>query len=82
MKIIYTALFIAFSIVLSAQEPADFQNQKSKEIARHGDTHSRRNAQAEEPEKTAAVRGTFEITDGIDSGHQPEHCRQHDEQDR
>lgn len=32
MKIIYTALFIAFSIVLSAQEPADFQNQKSKEI--------------------------------------------------
>ena len=32
MKIIYTALFLAFSMVLTAQEPLDFQNQKSDEI--------------------------------------------------
>ena len=33
MKIIYTALFLAFSMVLSAQEPFDFQNQKNDEIS-------------------------------------------------
>ncbi|MGB5554124.1 MAG: T9SS type A sorting domain-containing protein [Flavobacteriaceae bacterium] len=33
MKLIYTALFMVFTLVLSSQEPQDFQNQKNDEIA-------------------------------------------------
>ncbi|WP_273568266.1 T9SS type A sorting domain-containing protein [Maribacter halichondriae] len=33
MRIIYTALFMVFSFALSAQEPMDFQNQRSDEIS-------------------------------------------------
>lgn len=32
MKIIYTALFMVFTITITAQEPLNFQNQKSDEI--------------------------------------------------
>ncbi len=33
MRIIYTTLFMVFSLMLSAQEPSDFQNQKTEDNA-------------------------------------------------
>jgi hypothetical protein len=56
------------------------EDEKGEQVRRHGDAHRRRHTQAEEAEKTAAVRRAFEVADGVERGEQPEDGGQGNEQ--
>ena len=56
------------------------EDKEREQVGRHGDTHGGRDAQTEETEESAAMRCTFEVTNGIERGEQPEDGREGDEQ--
>nr|WP_240744128.1 hypothetical protein [Desulfopila sp. IMCC35006] len=58
------------------------EQQEGDQIAGEGHAGGRSDAQAEKAKETAAMGRAFQIADGIDGGHQPEHRREGDKEQR